>query len=113
MWFNIAKLTMIGGKTMTSIERRIDFDDFIRVWDCECGEKKIIGRFCPKCGYRNRNIYRNINPGGVPNRFSDPNIFSEPDVIAEPRMWSCCGTSWYLWYKYCPFCGKELKDFYE
>ena len=103
MWFNIAKFTMIKGKTMTSI-KKIDFDDSIRVWDSECGKKKITGRFCPKCGHRNGNI----NPGGVPNIFSDP-----PDVIAEPRMWSCCGTSWYLWYKYCPLCGKKLKDFYE
>lgn len=39
-WFNIAKFTIIEGKTMTSIKSRIDFDDFIKVWDCECGEKK-------------------------------------------------------------------------
>ena len=57
-------------------------------WICSCGQRGIIGKFCPECGAK--------KPAGVPQYKCDKCGW-EPDDPAHPP-------------KFCPECGDPFDD---
>ena len=78
-------------------------------WDCVCGRKNIMSRFCPECGAKKPEP---AAPAGWNCACGECNITSKfcPNCGAkkpEPATWNCeCGES-NITSKFCPNCGKK------
>lgn len=81
-------------------------------WDCTCGQKSIMSRFCPECGAKRPEP---VAPAGWNCACGECNITSKfcPNCGArkpEPATWDCpCGNT-NLTAKFCPECGTKRPE---
>ena len=81
-------------------------------WDCACGQKNIMSKFCPECGSRKPEP---VVPAGWNCSCGACNITSKfcPECGAkkpEPATWDCsCGCRG-ITSKFCPECGAKRSE---
>ncbi|MGN1019071.1 MAG: SPFH domain-containing protein [Aristaeellaceae bacterium] len=81
-------------------------------WDCACGQKGILSRFCPDCGAKRPDP---AAPAGWDCACGQKNILSRfcPDCGAKkpvPATWDCACGSKGLTAKFCPDCGARRPE---
>ena len=86
--------------------------DGAAAWDCACGQKNIIGNFCPNCG--NRRPVQTKRPvwdcdcgeKGLTGNFC-PNCGAKRPETVKPDTWDCeCGQKEIIG-NFCPECGRK------
>lgn len=81
-------------------------------WDCACGQKNIMSKFCPECGSKKPET---VAPAGWNCTCGARNITSKfcPECGAkrpDPVTWNCaCGNSG-ITAKFCPECGAKRPE---
>ena len=80
-------------------------------WDCSCGQKGIVGKYCPECGAKRQEkpAIWNCSCGkmNLTGKFCTECGARRPEV---PETWDCsCGQK-NISGKYCPECGKPREE---
>lgn len=81
-------------------------------WDCTCGQKNILSKFCPECGSKKPEP---VAPAGWNCACGECNITSKfcPNCGAKkpiPTTWDCaCGEKGIIG-KFCPECGTKRPE---
>lgn len=84
-------------------------------WDCACGQKNIVGNFCPNCG--NKRPVQTKRPvwdcacgeKGLTGNFC-PNCGTKRPETVKPDTWDCeCGQKGIIG-NFCPECGRKRPE---
>lgn len=84
-------------------------------WDCSCGQRNLVGKFCPECGQqRPEPVLEELwdcscGSKGLRGKFCPECGKKRPEMV-KAEIWDCsCGNKG-LTGKFCPECGRKQPD---
>ena len=105
------KLEGAMNNTNHAVSPTTDSAPLAEIWDCSCGKKNIIGKFCPECGKAKPDKASwdcaNCGAKGITSKFCPECGTPKP----EKTSWDCpnCGIK-DITSKFCPECGTSKTE---